>query len=182
MKNEDLKAVFSNLDNMLSNVDISDVNADSSVYSELKDGYYLCEVVKAELKSSSNGDAMVAFRFKIVEDGIDVEMDEKGHVHFKEIKKSKDQLVFLNYVLKDETKIKRFVIDMLKFEGDTPGEPLLPKECFLTSETIEDAIEALIGYRIYVQISTTEKNDGSKSTWTNLVSWKRVNALELPVD
>ena len=70
---------------------------------------------------------------------------------------------------------------MLKFEGDTAGESLLPKEAFLSSETIEDALDILIGKRIYIQVSTTVNDDDSKSTWNNLISWKRAAALELPI-
>ena len=70
---------------------------------------------------------------------------------------------------------------MLKFEGEVEGEPLLPKEAFLNSETLEDALDCLIGCGIYVNVSTSEKDDGTKSTWTNLISWKRADALELPM-
>ena len=170
-------AIFKTLDDILSKTNIKDVTSETTSFSELKDGYYLCEVVGAELKESSKGDPMAAFRFKISEDGLAV--DEDGN--FVSLTGSKGRNIFINYVLKDETSIRRFVADMLKFEGDNEGEPILEKEYFLSSETINDALDILVGLCIYVQVSTSEKPDGTKSTWQNLISWKRAAALELPM-
>lgn len=177
MVNDEIKSLHEQLDALLGNVDLSDVSADSSGFSELPDGYYLCEVDKAELKmSKTSGKPMAAFQFSIVEDGKGI--DESGK--FVNLKKTKGRKIFIHYVLKDESWVRRFATDMLKFEGENPGEPLLPKEAFTTSSTIEDALDVLTGMRIYIQVSTTENDDGTKSTWNNLISWKRVAALELP--
>lgn len=180
--NEELKALHSQLDALLNNTDLTDVSAESTGFQELPDGYYNCEVEKAELKiSKSSGQPMAAFQFKVSEDGYNVEIDEKSTVHLTELKKTKNRKIFINYVLKNDTWVRRFVTDMLKFEGDTAGESLLPKEAFLSSETIEDALDILVGKRIYIQVSTTVNEDDSKSTWNNLISWKRAAALELPM-
>ena len=69
---------------------------------------------------------------------------------------------------------------MLKFEGETAGEPLLGKEYFTNSALIEDALDILVGMRIYCQSSTTVNDDDTTSVWKNLISWKRAAALNLP--
>lgn len=179
MENENLKEVFSNLDTLLSKTDLKDVTSESTGYDELDDGYYLCEVEKANLSvSKTSGSPMVAFQFKVTDNGISI--DEKtGDV--MEIRNSKNRKIFMYFTLKDEASVKRFVNNMLKFEGDTPNKPVLEKEYFTNSQLIEDALDILVGLRIYIQISSTENEDGSKSVWRNLISWKRAAALELPM-
>lgn len=178
MANEkDLKKVFASLDAMLSNTDISDITADSNVgFSDLPAGYYLVEVKKAELKSSKDGYPQAAFQLKIVEDGLTI--DEKGKMH--DIEKTKDRMMFKYYTFKEERHIKQFVADMLKFEGEVPGEPILPKEAFTNSETIADAVEVLVGSRVYANLTISEKDDGSKNSWINIVSWKAAKGMGLP--
>lgn len=180
--NEEIKKLHEQLDALLGNTDLTDVSAEGPGFSELPDGYYNCEVESAELKmSKSSGQPMASFKFKVTENGYSVQIDDKQVVHLKEIGKTKGRVFFIHYVLKNDTWVKRFVTDMLKFEGSTPGESLLPKEAFIASETIEDALDLLIGKRIYVQVSTTTNDDDTESTWKNLISWKRAAALELPM-
>lgn len=176
MEEKDLTSIFNNLDDILKNTDLSDVSADSNSFSELPDGYYLSEVEKAELtESKKSHQPMVAFQFKVVEDGIGT--DDDGN--FIDLPKTKNRKIFLYYVLKDEASVRRFATDMLKFEGETKGEPILEKTYFTNSELLNDALDILTGMRIYIQSSTTENDDGTSSVWKNLVSWKRVEALKL---
>ena len=176
--NKDLTSLFNSLDKVLNNVDLSDVTADSSNFSELPDGYYLCEVEKAELKESKSSHMpMVAFQFKVVDDGIGI--DESAG--FVDIKKTKNRKVFMYYVLKDENSVRRFATDMLKFEGETEGQPILDKQYFMTAAVLVDALDILIGARLYIQSSTSVNDDKSTSNWKNLISWKRAKALELPM-
>lgn len=177
MENKDLSQVFNSLDKLLENTDLGDVSSESSVSQELPDGYYLCEVEKAELKESkSSKQPMAAFQLKVVEDGTAV--DANGD--FVTLKKTKNRKVFLYYVLKDDISVKRFVSDMLKFEGEEKGVPILGKEYFTNSALLEDALDILVGMCIYVQSSTTVNDDDSTSVWKNLISWKRAEKLELP--
>lgn len=178
---DDVKSTLSTLNSLLAEADLSDITADTSVgYTELPDGYYLCEVEKSELKESKTShQPMASFQFKICEDGLDVEMDESGETSMIDIPKTSGRKIFVNYVLKNSTSIKRFAADMLKFEGEVAGEPLLPKEAFMSSETLMDALDILVGMRIYINVSTSEKKDGTKSTWNNLISWKRAGVLGL---
>lgn len=178
----DMKQIFDKLNGILGNTDLTDVTADSSGFSELPDGYYLCEVEKTELKESKTShEPMAAFQFKIVTDGVEPLIDEFGNVTLREIKGTHNRKLFMYYVLKDETSVRRFATDMLKFEGEVAGESLLPKEAFMSSETLVDALDVLVGMRLYINVSTSERDDGSKSTWNNLISWKRAAALELPI-
>lgn len=174
---EDMTSLFNALDGVLSSADLTEVTTEGAGFSELPDGYYLSEVEKAELKESKNTHMpMVAFQFKVVEDGLSVNSEGE----FETIPKTKNRKIFMYYVLKDDSSVKRFVSDMLKFEGETRGEPLLGKEYFTTSEVLVDALDILVGSMIYIQSSTTENSDGSSSIWKNLISWKRAAALELP--
>lgn len=160
------------LDGLLGTTDLSGVSAEPT-FEDLPDGYYLCEVEESKLKESkSTRMPMAAFRLRVVEDGVSVTPDGA----FKPVAKSQNRKIFINYVLKDDRSIKRFATDMLKFEGETPGEPLLSKEYFTNSNILADALELLAGFRIYVQVSTDENS----STWRNLISWKRVELLGLP--
>lgn len=178
MENKDMKALFNSLDAILNNTDLADVTAESNNFTELPDGYYLCEVEKAELKESKTShQPMVAFQLKIVEDGLGV--NEDGN--FYNLKKTSNKKVFLYYVLKDENSVRRFVTDMLKFEGDVENEPILGKEYFTNSEVLVDALDILVGMRIYIQSSTNKNDDNSTSNWKNLISWKRARMLELPM-
>lgn len=176
---EDMTKLFNTLDGVLSNAKLDDVTAESNNnFSELPDGYYLSEVEKAEIKESkASHQPMVALQFKVGEDGLAVDKDG----NFTELKGTKNRKIFMYYVLKDETAVRRFAADMLKFEGEVEGEPLLPKEAFTTSELLVEALDALVGMCIYIQSSTTEnKSDGTTSVWKNLISWKRAKTLELP--
>lgn len=175
---ENLNNILNTLNTLLNNTDLSEVSADSTNFSELPDGYYLAEVEKTELKESKTSHMpMVAFQFKVVDDGITV--DENGE--FVKLNKTKNRKIFIYYVLKDDNAIKRFAQDMLKFEGEKAGEPVLSKEYFTNSELLLDALDILKGMRIYIQSSTTVNDDNSTSVWKNLISWKRVAALELPI-
>lgn len=177
MENEN-KFDFSNLDDLLSTVDLEGVTSEGSGnFQELPDGYYNCEVVNCKLtESKTSNQPMVAFEFKTIGNGHGV--DDLGE--YVENKKTDGKRINLYYVLKDERSVKRFVTDMLKFEGEEPGVSLLGKEYFTNSELIEEALDCLVGSRIYIQISTTVNDDDSKSVWKNMISWKRVAALELP--
>lgn len=179
--NEALAALHGELNNVLANVDLSDVTADSTGFQALPDGYYCCEVEKAELKiSKTSKKPMVAFTMKVTEDGQQVVATETDS-YFKPLKKTKGRKIFMYYVLKDETSVKRFATDMLKFEGEEKGVPILEKEYFLNADVLEDALDIITGMRIYVQVSTTVNDDETTSTWNNLISWKRAEALELPL-
>ena len=175
---EDMTNLFNALDGVLSNTDLTDVTADSNYFQDLPDGYYLCEVEKAELKESkSSHQPMVSLQLKTVEDGYAVNQTTGN---FTALSKTKNKKVFIHYVLKNDALVKRFVTDMLKFEGEEEGVPLLDKECFTNSELLVDALDILVGHRVYVQSSTTVNDDDSTSVWKNLISWKRAKALELP--
>ena len=170
------------VDKLLSNVDLSDVSANSNDFESLPEGYYLCEVEKANLTTSkSSGQPMVAFTFKITENGHTLAVNENGDATMVDVSHSKNRKIFVYYPLKNEASLKRFVKDMLKFEGEKEGEPILTKEYFVTSELLCDALDVLTGMRIYVQVSVTINKDETKSTWQNLISWERAKKLELPL-
>ena len=178
MANEkDMTSIFKTLDGILGQADLSDVTAESTAFSELPDGYYLTEVEKAELKESKSSHMpMVAFQLNVVEDGLGIDENSK----LFDIKKTKGRKVFLYYVLKDEASVRRFATDMLKFEGSEQDKPILDKEYFMNSQTLVDALDILVGMRIYCQSSTTINKDDTTSNWKNLISWKRARMLELP--
>ena len=174
---------FDQLNSLLNSVSLDDITSESNDSRDsLPDGYYLCEVAKAELTTSkSSNKPMAAFRFKVVEDGIG-SVIENGFSKNVAIPSTNGKVIFKYYILSTEDDVKKFVSDMLKFEGDVEGEPLLDKEVFLDGSVLGDALEALEGARLYVQVSNTiKKSTGEAQTWYNLISWKRAKGLELPL-
>lgn len=176
-ENKDMTKIFASVNELLSKTDFDNVTAEGAGFAELPDGYYLCEVKSTELtESKSSGLPMVAFAFQAVENGLSPNKDGA----FDEVKGSKNRWIRKYYTFKDEQSVKSFASDMMKFEGEEEGESLLSKEYFTTAEVMEEALQLLVGLRLYVQLSTTEKETG-KTQWTNLVSWKRAAKFELPM-
>ncbi len=173
---------FDKLDSLLGKLDVDKIDPEGNdSYSDLPDGYYLCEVEKAELKTTkSSGEPMVSLTMKVVEDGLGLVVDEKGYSTFELINKTKGRKIFINFVLSDEQKCYRFANDMVKFEGDEIGKPILDKEAFLSSATLLDALDIIEGLNIYVNVSTKKNNTtGELKTWQSIISWKRAKAIGL---
>lgn len=181
MENEELKNVLGNLNSLLENTNLDDVTSESSGFTEVKDGHYLSEVEKAELTVSKNsGNPQVFLQMKIVDDGYDVVFNDDKTTSLIRNEGTKNRKLFIYFPLTSEQNVKRFVTDMLKFEGDIPGEPLLEKECFTNSELLEDALDILVGRRVYIKVSTAKGRDGNNTTWKNFVSWKTAISMGLP--
>lgn len=185
MNDNELKTLFESIDDVLESVNLDTVSAEGTGFSnEVPDGYYLVEVEKAEPTfSKSSGNPQIAFQFSIVEDGWTLQEDDNGNANLVNVSHTAKRKIFMYFPLKSDDEgasVKRFVSDMMKFE-DENGESLLPKEAFTRSDTLSDALDILQGKRIYVQVSTTVKDDKT-STWRNIISWKRARALELPIE
>lgn len=174
---KDMSKIFASVNELLSKTDLNDVTAEGAGFAELPDGYYLCEVKSTELgESKSSGFPMVTIALQVVENGVNPSKDGG----FIEIGGSKNRWIRKYYPFKNEQAVKSFASDMMKFEGEVEGEPLLSKEYFTTGELLQDAIQLLVGLRIYVHLSSGERN-GEKTQWINLVSWKRAAKFELPM-
>lgn len=176
---EKLRSAFAALNDVLNTTSLEDVSSeDQSSFEELPDGYYLSEVEKAELTvSKSSGAPMVAMTLKVVENGVKASFTG-DRCDLIEIPKTVNRKIFKYFVIDTPEKVKKFVSDMLKFENND-GQPILDKEYFTTAEVLQDALDILIGMRIYINVQVTEKN-GTISRWNNFVSWKRANMMELP--
>lgn len=178
---KDIKSLASSINELLSQTKLDDVTSESNSFSELPEGYYLCSVDSAEIKESKASHMpMIAFTFSVTEDGSTYVADKDGNAEMKMLKGTKKRKIFMYYVLKDTASVRRFVSDMLKFENEE-GKPLLDKEYFLNSEILDDALKLLEGMNIYIQITKSENQDGTTRSWQNLISWKRANALDLPM-
>lgn len=175
--NDDLSDVFATINKTLKDVKVEDVTANSTEqFASLPDGYYYTEVDSAKITvSKSTGLPMVAWVMTNIEDGLTLNKDDE----LDYIRNTKNKKHFMYSLLKDAKAIERFVSDALKFEGEEPGVPFLDKEYFTTAETMNDALGLLEGRRIWLHVSTSENQDGSSSTWTNFVSFKRAIALGL---
>lgn len=172
-KEEQLQNIYSSVNKILETIDTNQVTAESSdAYSQLPDGYYLSEVAKVEMTTSkSSGQPMIAWQFKTVEDGVTIDENLNKSL----IKNTAKKTIFMYHVLKDQSSVERFISDALKFEGEEAGKPFLEKEYFTTAETLHDALDLLIGLRIWLHVDT----DNNNTTWTRFVSWKRAEKLEL---
>lgn len=176
---QDMSKIFNALDTLLADVDLESVSAEGAGFDDLPSGYYLCEVEKAEFKESKTSHLpMVGLQFKVVEDGINIDKKTGKDIT---LSKTKNRKIFKYYTFKDNDSVKRYASDMLKFEGDIVGEPILPKEAFTTAATLVDALEVIEGLRIYIHVDAKELDSGEKSVWYNVLSWKRANFLQLPV-
>ena len=176
------KDIIASINELLKQTNINDVTSESNNFQELPEGYYLCTVDAAEIKESkASGKPMIAFTFTVSENGHHYVADKEGNAEMQEVKGSKNRKIFMYYVLKDTQSVRRFVSDMLKFEGEEAGKPLLDKEYFMNFEILEDALKILEGMKIYVQITKSENQDGTVRNWQNLISWKRAAALDLPM-
>lgn len=173
-----LSDIFAKLDAALASTDLNSITADSRAFSEVPGGYYLTEVVKAELGASKSGEPMVKLQFNIVEDG---KKDDDGEGYIT-LQGTKNRRLFKNYVLKDVNGITRYISDMLKFEDPNErGKPFLPAEAYKNHETIELALQTLVGNRIFVfnDVKIDPENPENKSTWLNLLTWNRATDLGL---
>lgn len=174
-------ADFIKLGSILSGMDWS-APLENNDFDDLPEGYYLCEVENAVLKENkAQTNQQVSFTFKIVQDGLAEELDDNGDSVWKDVSGTHNRKIFKHYPFKDEKGVRRFVSDMLKFEGETPGEPLLTAEYFMTEETFPDALDILKGMQIYVQAAIKEYQ-GKKNVWYELISWDRAAKLGLPVE
>lgn len=177
--NNNMDEIFSSITEVLSGINLDNISAESSG-NDLDDGYYLCEVSKAEITTSkTKGTPMVAFTFTVVENGSAVDVDENGEITKTEIKSTKGRKIFIYYPLSDSRSASRFISDMLKFEGEEPGTPILGREYFTNAEFLAEALSILVGLQVYIMVSTGKDRDGKDTTWKNLVSWKRADQIGL---
>lgn len=182
---------FSVLDDILEDVDLKDVTSEGAGFEDLPAGYYLSEVTDCSLTESKTSHyPMIKFVFKTVENGFGEFVDDEGNASLtRELKNTKGRNIYKYYVLGDADKdkqklnVKKFVSDMMKFEGDEPGTSLLEEECFTNGELLKEALDILKGTnaRIWLSVTINEKN-GEKSTWISAISWKRADQIGLPVD
>ena len=182
MADFDYSAISATLDALLGKVDLSSTNEEGTK-AELPDGYYLCEVIKAELTQSKSGNPMVAIQFKVIEDGKRIVVDEQGYSQLHDAPKTKDKIIYQNYVLSNELQVTFFVSDMLKFQDPETNEPLFDKESdFESTQSIMDVCEVLeAGMLVYIMVQTKESKSepGKKEKKYNPISWKRAAKLEL---
>lgn len=185
----DLSQISRQLDELLAQADLTTTTSEGQSRAELPDGYYLCEVEKAELGASSNGNPMVTIKFKVVEDGFKTVVDEAGNDTLVVATNTKGSNIYQNYTLTNNMNLGFFVSDMLKFEDPTtPGKPLLadtPEEAkafFTNTELLLDALDIIsMGSRIYVMLQTKPRKDNPDVTdkKKSLISWKRAEYLGL---
>ena len=177
---KNLSAIFSTVDNLLSQINAESIDPNASDFENLPEGYYSCEVVKAELGLSKTSEKpQVKLQLKTLENGLAIEIDDEGDSVLKEIQKTKSRFVFKYYSLDNKANVEKMIKDLLKFEGENPGESLLERDYFTNSELLTAALEILEGSRIYAQVTISKGKDGKDSSWINLISWERAEKLGL---
>lgn len=158
------------LNELLKNIKLEEIKSEDS-YSELSDGYYLCEVEKVEFTTSkTSGNEMLAWQFKVVEDGIKFN-DEWVKEH---IPGTTNRKIFMYHSLKDQKAVERMLSDLLKFEK-AEDEPILSKEMFVNEEILKEALQLLIGAQLFIHLDTDR--DGNQ--WKRFVNWKNAKKNEL---
>lgn len=173
------------LDDLLGKVDLSKTT-EEGVKTTLPDGYYLCMVSKAELKSSkSSGNPMVSIEYTTLEDGQKQVKDDDGFTQLAPAPGTKDKKIYSNYVFTQEKSVTFFVSDMLKFQDLETDEPFFDKETdFADSEAIVRVCDTLTeGGTIYLMLQTIERTNenGEKVTdqKVNPISWNKARKLGL---
>lgn len=172
-----LKDLYKNVNDILSEVNVEKIDPNANDYS-LPDGYYLCEVVKMEVCESKKNNLQIKGQFKSVQNALMVKLNEDGDSELEEVNGTTNRMIFKYWPLTDRKSVESMIKDMLKFEGDEEGEPLLTSEYFSNMEILEDALDVLEESRVWIQLSTKVK-DGESSQWANLISWTRAKALDL---
>lgn len=172
-----LKDLYANVDSILSEINVEKIDPNANDYI-LPDGYYLCEVVKMELTESKKGNLQIKGQFKSIQNASQLKIDSEGDSDLVEVPNTNGRMIFKYWPLTDKNKVESMIKDMLKFEGDEEGTPLLSAEYFTNSEILEEALDVLSESRIWLQLSTKTK-DGESSQWANLISWSRAKALDL---
>lgn len=183
----DLTKISRMLDDLCSKTDLSSTTEEGASF-ELPDGYYLCEVTKAELtETQKTGQPMISMEYLTVEDGKKTIIDEQGYVQMVDAEKTAKKKIFQNYVLSTEMNLNFFVADMLKFQDPESNEPLFNKEeDFKSTETIMNVLDILVetAMQIFVMVQTTtrtnkETGQSEKVKKYNPISWTRARKLEL---
>lgn len=190
MAEQDLSVIAAALDATLAQCDLTNTTSDKGT-GDLPDGYYLCEVEKAELVSSKSGYPMVKFRYKVVENGYKSVVDDKGNDILVEAKGTMGNPIFMNYVLSNASQIPFFVSDMLKFANtEDLNKPLLAdteeeaKYYFTNTELLVQALDIIsMGCRIYIMVQSVpnKENKDVMDKKYNPIKWKRASELGLPV-
>ena len=163
-----------------SQADLTQIKGEDNVYSQLPEGYYLCEATDWELREvGTNKEPMYMIKMKIVDDGITIDESTSNTIA---LKNTKNKTLNLLYMITTTANFERFVNDMLKFEQDE-GVPLLEKEYFNYDETINDALDLTKGKRLWVQVySYLSKNDNTTKYGNRPISFARAEKLgiEMP--
>ena len=170
------KDFFSLYNEIAEKTDFSKANPDNNNNSDLPEGYYLSELEAFKLGLSSTNKPMVTLQFKVIEG---YPIDKETETHDFSAPKFINKKIWLYFVVDDSKKQLSFADNMLKFE-DENGEAIIDKEIFMDASLLNDALEILLGARIYICITESKNKDNEKIYWKNMLSWKRVRALELP--
>lgn len=175
--NDEAKA---KLDSLLSQTDFTNVSAEGTGYSDLPEGYYLCEVNRATLTTSkASGSPMVSLQLKAIKDGVFLNDNDE----LATLPHTQNRVVFKNYPFNSTDDIKRFASDMMKFELE--GEPILPKDAWTSSDTLIDALDLIESSSLTLWVenrkATKSREDGRPNYWATLLSWNRATQLGLSV-
>jgi len=178
-EDKELKELYSNVNSILKKINVKDIDPEKD-FDKNPDGYYLTEVVSLEVcTSKKSGNLQVAGQFKIVENGIGVNVDDDGEQDFFELKNTKGKTIFKYYPMTDESQVTKLIKDMLKFT-DEDGKSILDEEYFSDIEIMKEALSILTEERIYIHLySYTNKTTKETNQNSNLITWKRASDIGL---
>lgn len=174
---EEIKDLYSNVNNILKNINVKEIDPNEKDFVSVPSGYYLCSFKFEVTTAKKNGNLQIKATAKIVDNGITT--NEDGD--YIEIPKTKNKNIWKYYSLKDEDSIKKLIKDMKKFE-DEEGNSLLSDEDFNSMEQIELSCEVLEEMQLFVHVNNYTKENGEEGSSNNLLSWKRAEELGLLSD
>lgn len=171
---------LNSIDSALQEVNFDNITSESSGFDELPAGYYLVELVRAEIKlSKSTGEPMVAFAFKGIDNGYI--LDDTTY-DWSDVGVGKGR--YLNVYdakINSTNGIKRLISDLMKFV-DAVGEPIVHKEDVSNSQLLQATLEALVeeSCRMWLQRQEGKDKEGKPTFYTNMISWQKAEDLKLP--
>ena len=193
-ENFDLQSWLEDVGSVMKKTDLSKVSAESTGFEDLPEGYYLAEVIDVKpdrCKSGKNeGKPTLKMRLKVVGDGFKLagdpdELEDEGKDLFEPVTGVNGRFVFKTFTIGEESLMKRFASDMMKFEEpNNPGKMLLPEEAWADPKIMFDSVSLLVDLasRIWLHNKVTKKEDGTNGAWVDFLDFSRAAKLGLPVD
>lgn len=164
-------SICDEINGLIQQTDLSNVSANSTGYDELPFGYYRTKFSNVKVgRTRSTQTPMVTLTLEVLEDGYKL---NDATLQFERIGGVTKRLIFKNYVIGDSKGLKSLVSDLKKVEDPTDNNvPILTDNDLKDFPSMWEFMKEFIKSEMYiwVHVRETTKKDGTKGSWTDLVS------------